>query len=264
MTQTHSLRPLVRIVALTSLLLGVVWGLAEGAGSARQYPDLRAVPADDLVLGTEMMNGVQHNVVRFSTTVWNAGEGPLELRGDSSSGESHVYQRIYHPGGSVAELLAGTFAFHDRHAHWHFENFARYELWTQGRYDQWLDGETDGQPDWLGSKTTGLGESYCLRDSRPMDGQAAAVFRYATCNTDIQGISVGWSDVYGREIPGQWVDVGERPLVDGNYVLRIVVDPLNLIYESENRANPERESAAANEAVTRFSLSGGLITLASR
>jgi hypothetical protein len=226
------------------------------------FPDLRTVAADDPVLDFEMVGGRPRYLIRFSTTVWNAGEGPLELRGDLGVDPTVVYQRVFDRGGGVTEYPTGTFSFQPSHGHWHFENFARYELWTQDAYEQWLaSGRTVGEPGWLGSKTTGLGEGFCLRDSRPFTGRSGTPLRYASCETDTQGISVGWSDVYSRDLPDQWVDVGEDPLPDGNYALRLITDPFNLIYESPDRADPARESAEANEAVTRFNLAQGVITI---
>jgi hypothetical protein len=226
------------------------------------YPDLRVIAANDLIPGIENVGGVARFVVRFTTTIWNAGEGPLELRGDSSDGTARVFQRVYDTSGGVVEFLSGNFTYHEGHNHWHFENFARYELWTRGAYERWLaSGRTEGQPEWLSSKTTGQGESFCVRDSRPMSGQPAAPFRYADCGTDIQGISVHWTDMYTRDLPDQWVDVGQTPLPDGDYVLRLVADPLNLIYESSDRADSGRESATANEAVTAFTVHGNDITI---
>jgi hypothetical protein len=67
--------------------------------------------------------------------------------------------------------------------------------------------------------------------------------------------------MYTRDLPDQWVDVGQTPLPDGDYVLRLVADPLNLIYESSDRADSGRESATVNEAVTAFTVRGNDITI---
>ena len=68
---------------------------------------------------------------------------------------------------------------------------------------------------------------------------------------------MGWADVYPFTLSEQWVDLGDTPLTDGEYVLRMVADPLNLIYESPNRSNSERESPEANESITFFAVRGG-------
>ncbi len=43
-----------------------------------------------------MSDGYSHHVLRFSNTVWNDGEGRLELQGDPRpDGSSKVYQNVY-------------------------------------------------------------------------------------------------------------------------------------------------------------------------
>src|SRR5690349_7235526 len=102
------------------------------------YPDLRALPPKELSPQVETIGGVQHHVLRFSAEIANVGAGPLELRGDSSSGRTLVFQRIHDADGDVTEIPVGAFIFHPAHDHWHFENFAVYELWTRAEYEAWL------------------------------------------------------------------------------------------------------------------------------
>ena len=83
---------------------------------------------------------------------------------------------------------------------------------------------------------------------------------YTICSqTGLSGISVGWGDWYPAYLYGQWVDLGQTPLADGNYVVRSVADPDNLIWESPDGADQSRESQADNQAVTRFRVTGGVI-----
>jgi hypothetical protein len=72
---------------------------------------------------------------------------------------------------------------------------------------------------------------------------------YSGCRRDIQGLSVGWGDRYAYDLPGQWVAFGAERPPDGEYVLRIIADPNNHIFESEAKADPTRESLQANEYV---------------
>jgi hypothetical protein len=81
---------------------------------------------------------------------------------------------------------------------------------------------------------------------------------YNTCGRTVQGMSIGWGDSYGYYLPDQWV-VLDGALADGSYVLRSITDPLNLLYESSNRADAAVESRTANEAVTRFVVVSGAI-----
>src|SRR5207253_1268192 len=54
-----------------------------------------------------------------------------------------------------------------------------------------------------------------------------------------------------------WIDLDQQTLPDGRYVLRSVADPFNHVYESPGKADDSRESPEANQAITRFGISGG-------
>jgi hypothetical protein len=258
--QWHRVGLAVLVFMVTALAGWVSQPSASGQGD-ESYPDLRTAPAQDLLLDVEQIGDQPHHVLRFSTEIWNMGEGPLELRGDSSSGITLVSQRIHRQGGAFSDFLVGQFVFHEAHGHWHFEGFALHELWTRASFDAWLASRrTEGRPEWQGSKTTGQGESFCLRDSWPSPrytGPLAAP-RFFECG-ESQGISVGWADVYTRDMPDQWVDIGLSQLPNGDYVLRLVADPWDRIHESRERANPQRESQLANEALTEFAVFEGRI-----
>jgi hypothetical protein len=253
-----------------SLIRGtVVLALASGLSLVRPvgaqaptllYPDLRALPPAPLVIQDSLLDdGSTHHLLRFTTTIWNAGRGPLELRGDSSQGTTVAYQRAYDETGTVTEWPVGEFVFHRSHQHWHFENFADYELWPKREYDAWIaSGRQVGQPRWRGSKTTGQGESFCVRDSWPIEDLASSPPHrtYNTCERELQGISVGWGDTYPYSLPEQWIDLNDQVLPDGRYVLRVVADRQNLLRESADGNDLTVESPQANEAVTVFKVRG--------
>jgi hypothetical protein len=232
----------------------------ESWAESSSLPDLRSLPPIHLFLDTAEIQGTMHHVLRFSAIIENAGPGVLELRGQPAGGRTVVSQRILDDSGQIEERSVGQFVLHPAHNHWHFEQFADYELWTRAAYDAWLaSGRTAGQPGWRGSKTTGQDESFCVRDSmriRALPGVADTP-AYDDCGQDIQGLSVGWADVYHFNLPEQWIDLGDTPLADGEYVLRVVADPMNLIYESPDRSDPKRESAEANEAITQLIIRDG-------
>jgi hypothetical protein len=248
--------------ALCLVVLLTCWtGRAEAAEP--RFPDLRALPPSALLPTVVLIDGEEHAVLRFTAEIVNAGPGPLEIRGDSSSGQTQVVQRIFDQAGGITEAPVGTFVFHPAHHHWHFEQFAAYELWLRADYDAWLASDRQqGQPTWQGSKTTGQklgGESFCLRDSRPSPELVVdpPSRHYRDCDATEQGLSVGWVDGYAFYLPEQWIDLGQAPLPDGDYVLRVVADPLNRLLESPDKADPDRESPAANEGVTFFSMQQG-------
>jgi hypothetical protein len=248
---------------LASVTMAAVAALAsapDARAATSLYPDLRTFPPTDLRFETAVFpDGVTRNLLRFSNTVWNAGQGPMELRGSLTSNGT-VTQTVYDDAGSPATFAVGqNFTFHVAHNHWHFDDFARYQLWTKSAYDAWVaSGRSVGQAQRVGSKST-----FCLMDTgrvQALPGSPASA-RYAACGQELQGISVGWGDTYGYYLADQWVDLGSSKLADGAYVLRTVADPLNRLYESPNRSDSARESEVANEGITSFTVQKGRIRL---
>lgn len=224
------------------------------------YPDLKTLPPTDLRFDTAIINGSTHRVLRFSNTAWNAGEGRLHLQAktvDTTSGKkTRVDQRIYYgtaPTDPYTTQFAGKFVYHASHDHFHFGNFADYELWTKADYDS-----GQGQAQWRGKKTT-----FCIMDTamvQSLPGSPSSAY-YSTCGKIRQGLSIGWGDTYTYDLPDQWIDLGTTRLPDGEYVLRSVADPKNRIYESADKSDANRESPEDNAAITRFKVQGGTITI---
>ena len=109
---------------------------------------------------------------------------------------------------------SGLFVFSTCHNHYHFEGYAKYELFA----DQ--------------ACTTLLAEShkraFCLEDYARYDTRlpGAAKKAYFTCG--FQGISVGWEDIYSRALPCQFMDVTDAGLVPGQtYWLRVRINPVD-------------------------------------
>lgn len=208
------------------------------------YPDLQAIPPDDLYFSTEVLaDGQQHELLRFTTAVANVGEGPLELRGDSHSDEQHVLQVIRdapRDGNVVTEIPLGLDLIeHPEHHHIHLDQFAGYQLYRL---------EASGRvPVGIGGK-----QSSCLLDSRPLsEAHAGAGPVYRQCTEGNQGITPGWSDRYAASLPDQWVDLGPETLSDGEYVLSYTVDPLGQLAEDGRVGN--------NTAETGFTVTNGEI-----
>lgn len=250
-----SLLPAVALVALATLLTP-----AAAQAHTSLYPDLRTLAPSDLRFDTVTYLGVTSKVLRFSNTVWNAGQGPLELHG-TPDGTSVVTQRIFDDGGAFTDVAVGNdFTYHPGHNHFHFEDFAEYELWSKSSYDAWVaSGRNVGQAQKVGNKTT-----FCVMDTGRIQSLPGAPSRavYSQCGTSMQGLSVGWGDTYGWSLPEQWIDLGSAFLADGTYVLRSIADPRNKLYESASRSDSTRESAQANEATTVFTVKRGRIRIA--
>ncbi len=260
---------------LTILFAGVMLAAASTAHAATwQYPDMRTMAPRNLVLDRTDVSvdrsGVIHNVLRFSNTVYNAGEGPVEIRATIdprlSPPSGQAYQRVYDDLGGFRDILltGSRLYYHDVHVHYHFDHWGEYQLWTKREFDAWVaSGRTVGEPDLVGTKTTS-----CVTDEEFALTTPYAVWpeRYPPerCMPDAnhviaQGLSTGWGDTYDYYRSEQWVDLGNSRLADGTYVLRSVTDPQNLVAESSGMSDPERESPLRNESMTTFVISGGVI-----
>lgn len=224
-------------LAMVTPLLGVNVVGANTAGT-EHLPDLQTLEPSDLRIES---SGTK-KLLRFSNTVVNFGDGPLELRPEhllpsllsvlSDSGTTRAYQVIYTHDASgqwskVREELAGTFKFHPTHNHWHFEKFAKYELFAL---------RSDGSRksiNRVGEKTT-----FCMIDtvSVNMELHHSGPRRYTQCGQrDTMGITVGWGDKYSYWLDGQWVDVSNLP--DGDYVLVSTADYAGRLIESDETNN---------------------------
>lgn len=258
------------LLALTLALAALGAGSSSALAATPLYPDLKTLPPRELKLeladASTDGSGVMHNVLRFSNTVWNAGQGKLVVRGtiDPSTGNGPAYQRVYDDAGGYQDYPVGSFTYHAVHHHYHFDNWGRYELWTKAGYDAWIaSGRSAGQAKVVGTKTTScvLDEEFIKEiPSAPAFGQ----FPTSGCQPDannvmLEGLSPGWGDTYDYYRFEQWVDFGTTKLADGDYVLRSVTDPLNKIYESSGKSDSARESAGDNEAATPLTVRNGAL-----
>lgn len=165
-------------------------------------------------------------LLRASTASINTGRGPLELIGSSTT--PGVYQRIYRSDGSFRDNYAGTFTFHTNHGHLHFDN------WLNFRLREVLSGNGVGNVVVQGNKT-----SFAIIDLEIFDSSLPGFpFDSHYEGGLVQGMSVGWADVYGATLQDQWIDItGVAP---SRYWLEADVDPDNRIIESNETNNTVR------------------------
>ena len=207
----------------------LTWGISGGGGT-QMLPDIISV-ADET---EQFMHGwtldqnqiAGRTLLRLSTATANIGTGPLELRGTTAN--SAVVQRIFNLNGTWSERPAGSFIFHQGHTHLHFED------WLQFHLRAVTPGNGVGDIVAAGDKT-----SFAIIDLDPHDlsmpGAPSSGF-YGGGLT--QGISVGWRDIYSSGLTDQWIDVTNVP--PGSYWLESIVDPDNLVQESDETNNTTR------------------------
>lgn len=216
---------------------------AEAAG-VPLYPDLQTPAPSDLSFDSRPIPG--HYVLRLSNRIVNMG-GPLEIRADpdaSGGGYSRaMHQKVYdaYDGGQVAQSIPlGTdLLYHSAHGHFHVPDVASYELLAKtdtGEYES--------------TGLTGSKNSFCLLDVKQITMVGTGATKYYRCANDVQGISPGWADLYQASLPDQWIDLGTSILADGEYAVRAVADPDNLLRESNDENNV---------GTTFFTVAGGQI-----
>jgi len=182
-----------------------------------------------------------HTLLLLTTAIENIGQGALEVRGGAphEGGGQDVYQRIYNSDGTYSDRLAGIFTYHPAHHHTHFDDFSAYRI-----REMTPDGGV-GKVLASASKV-----SFCLTDSDSVDPappDASKLGKYFACSTKVQGISVGWADVYSASLEGQSIDVTN--LKSGKYWLEVEVDPDNHIVESDESNNIARIAINYHEPI---------------
>lgn len=141
----------------------------------------------------------RRKLITFNTEVRNLGTADVRLG-------------VPGPGNT-------NFIWDPCHGHYHWTNYAAYRLVNSN-----------------GVVTVGRKIGFCLLDSIHWNSTNGPAESRYDCND--QGISVGWGDVYGRNLSCQWIDVTDVP--DGNYTIEIEVDPSNQFDELNESNNVVR------------------------
>lgn len=204
----------------------------------RFLPDMRpVVPVDVYTVGSRAEGNLR---LKFDTTIWNAGLGPLETRGarnpetDRLEVYQYVYQQTLEGRRAVQARPVGTFDYNQRHGHLHFDDFAHYSLWSldaQGRRRERL--------------ATNAKVGFCLMDIKDMSSGLTHLQSgrmgtpggpvYAGCREDIQGVSVGWGDEYLALLYEQDLELTGIP--DGEYDLMVMTNPARRLEELDYENN---------------------------
>lgn len=141
-----------------------------------------------------------HRVLRFTVTTPNVGTADLFV------------------GNPLDHVAAndGLFEFASCHDHFHFRNYATYQLVGAGTGQIFLARK----------------RGFCMIDVTPWRSDAPPMsWVYRVCGTlsrpGNQGISVGYADTYFKDLGGQYflLDDPEAPIPPGEYLIRITVNP---------------------------------------
>jgi hypothetical protein len=170
------------------------------------------------------------DVLTFAAMVWNRGAGPLLVEGFRAGARPRMVAKQYfvQDGQVVSKAHVGTlhYDFRRGHQHWHFEDFARYQL---------VNLQTN-------KVVRSTKQSFCLAPTDAInltlpaaEWQPGATGLYSACG-DLQSIwirealPVGWGDTYFQSVAGQAFNISNLP--NGRYAVRIVANPAHALYEA--------------------------------
>lgn len=192
---------------------GTVCCVGGFLGKCMDVGDSGACPLPDLTVSAEVAQRdmfISRGVFPEESCALQEGcvDGPGERRLLNFSTQT--------PNVGAMDVILGSpteesgFEYAECHGHYHFEGYAEYKLLG-------VDGAV---------VATGHKQAFCLLDSAPVvPGSPGGVY-----HCGFQGISAGWSDIYGAGLDCQWVDITEVPV--GDYLLQITINPEQIIEES--------------------------------
>lgn len=167
----------------------------------------------------------------FDTRAQNLGDVPLQITVDEvETPETSTVSQCVSWRSADAHVCreteeAGGFEWHAAHNHFHYTDFARYELRTLA---------ADGRPDYSDAGLLRVSEkvSFCLIDSERVQDDGSATQFYMTCLPTVQGVSPGWTDIYTADLEGQNFSI--EGLSDGRYALIIDMNYAGTIQETDD------------------------------
>lgn len=245
----------VLILVLASTVAPTVSRAAPSRGTL--LPDLIAMPPEHVLGPTtqfeipwgvdvpylfdgcyldERVRKAAERCLRFDGIVGNIGDGPLELAYglDVSRYELVAQQRIFYSDGSYKDRFATRTEYHPNHSHFHVEDFYVATLWRSRK-----SGGRLGKRPVSSSDKNG----FCPEDSDRIDNSTLTGSSYSCTfesgrepsRVQVVGISAGWKDIYGFNLPDQFVEISGIP--DGYYALQLEIDPDDVFEESDETNN---------------------------
>ncbi|MGH8974122.1 MAG: lysyl oxidase family protein [Acidimicrobiia bacterium] len=187
--------------------------------------------------------------LRFDQVIANVGDGPFELRYrmEGLATDQQLRQRIYASDGTFTDVVVDSYEFHPVHAHFHYKNFGQAFLYRprpDGTMEKIRESRKNGFC-MIDVENTRFGAD---PNGVPYKGEAPRTYYFPRCNTAterdehgtymVNGISVGWADVYNWFLADQYIEISGVP--DGVYVLETVANPARTVHETTFDDNTAR------------------------
>jgi hypothetical protein len=211
--------PPARLVPLVTIALALA--MPSAALARDLLPDLDQELPRNLQVTTDRSGAIPRFHLGFESAVDNRGAGPLVISGHHDSRdqpEMVADQAIQQSDGTtrtVPDVGRMRYVYSEDHDHWHYLGFDHYELRKAGDYELFAPDQKTGFC---------LGDRYDTDTISQLPGEPAQAYYTGYCGRThtellslVEGISIGYGDVYFANLEGQFVDVTGVPA--GQYYL---------------------------------------------
>jgi hypothetical protein len=204
-----------------------------------------------LEVRTADMNNLRHFVCGTDTFTVSGQTGFSCPNGQEP--KQIIFQQIYRKQGNQmtrSERMAGSMTYHSAHSHYHVNDWTTMNLAIRD-----LD---EPDPRKWPVVATGAKIGFCLMDygacssyqnhcrttqeyqtGTPLNSNSNfpnyGLYGNYGCGTNVQGISVGRTDIYSKNLDMMWINLMHR-LCNGDYWIVAEVDPTN-VFREENEDN---------------------------
>ncbi|OIJ26633.1 lysyl oxidase family protein [Nocardioides luteus] len=194
-------------------------------------PDLVSLPAWQI--STEVDEGGTDRL-NFAANEWNAGPAPMVVEGfrRGTSPVMDAYQMFYRDGEQVGIKKTGTMEFHEapEHNHWHFLDFAKYEL--VDAKDKVVS--TSGKQSWCLAPTDPVDLTVPGATLRPSQTGLESACGEKSALWLRESMPTGWGDTYSQN-QTQAFDLSK--VKNGTYRIKVTVNPDGNLYEKTRSNN---------------------------
>ncbi|HTF02915.1 MAG TPA: T9SS type A sorting domain-containing protein [Bacteroidia bacterium] len=167
-----------------------------------------------------------------------------------------IFQRVYHKNGTTMDYYmrpAGTMTYHPSHGHNHVDEWGVFTLRIDNGDPNPLNWPIVGQGQKMGfclmdyGQCGGAGYVGHCRDTNMVYNQGNTLINADFPNFNLggggygcsqfeQGISSGWTDVYGKHLDGMWINIPPGTC-NGNYYIVVEIDRNGDFLESDETNN---------------------------
>jgi hypothetical protein len=226
--------PLRRLLPLAAAL--VLSAAAPAPAAPRDLlPDLDQKLPNNLQVAADQSGAIPRFHLGFESAVDNRGAGPLVISGhrDSQDQPEMIADQTVQRSDGSSRTIAGVgrlrYVYSEDHDHWHYLGFDHYELRRASDYKLVAPDQKTGFC---------LGDRYDTNATTQLPGEPAQPYYTGYCGRThtellslVEGISVGYGDVYFANLEGQFVDLTGVPA--GEYYLVHRVNADRMLAESD-------------------------------